>query len=257
MKSYSSHIRRILSTLTLIAVIGLAARQNAVAKPPEGRSLLQRLESSFLFNSMSRWVVREYSKGLLDEQKYNFVSDQGRENIVSESHIGVVGVVLYEFATGDGPSTRYFDSTSPLTRQIIESPGVYWVLNQYATQGDYQYGSYFDTSFNLLNCRYQFSPLVVPMRPGTWEFSIQQHIRTLESQNLSQILLGSFNADVIAPDSGHLYIHIWNKTSKKSLFGGMARRLQRPLLLGTVSQHIVFELTPDEVKNILLNKVYK
>lgn len=239
----TSRLKRLFSTLI---IIGLCL-PSAVPKPPEKRTLLERFENSALFNSLSKILVREYSKGLLDDKVYNLTTDYGRNNLTHESSIACIGVILYEFATGDGPSSRYFYQSDAFTQEVMNSPGVYWLLRQYKNQ----YGSdsvhQFDSNYNLYNYRYQFSPMLVPLRPKTWEFSVDQHLMTWELQNLSQVLLGSFNADVVQVSPNTLRIHLWNKTSKKSLFGGFGRRLQRPLLLGTIQQHVVFDMNISEV----------
>ncbi|MBO6515756.1 MAG: hypothetical protein JJ975_04315 [Bacteroidia bacterium] len=221
------------------------------AKPPEKRSIFERIENSALFNAASRWAVKEYSKGLLKVEDYNLTSERGKQNIMQEHSVATIGVILYEFATGSGPSSRYFDETSLFTQQVKQSPGIEWMVSKYAAQYNSDSLVHISRDLNQYNVRYQFSPMLVPVRTNTWLFSIQEHLKTLEYKNLSQILLGSFNADILYVDDQTIQVHLWNRTSKKSLFGGFGRRLQRPLLLGTVKQHIVFELSIAEINSIL------
>ncbi len=243
---YTNNTLRKFFTLLMVGVFTLPA----LAKPPEKRSILDRIENSALFNSLSKWVIKEYSKGLMDLKDYNVTSDEGKTIIMTKHSAGSVGVILYEFATGDGPSSRYFDESSLFTQEVMQSPGVRWMMEQYRAQYASDSLTALHPGFDQFNARYQFSPVLVPLRPNTWKFSIEQHIKTLELKNLSQLLLGSFNADIQCIDDTTLRIHIWNRTSKKSLFGGFARRLQRPLLLGTVKQHLIFEFSLEEINSI-------
>ncbi len=231
------------------------AKKSKSQDPPEKIRLLERIESSKWISHSAKWLLREYSLGLLSKTDINVLSSLDANRYLLESEVGASGVILYEFATGTGPSTRYFYENSAFTKSFIQSPGVSWILNSYLTQYDSINIDSFQSTKDLFNIRYQFSPLLVPFRPNTWDFSVQQHIETLNRKNLSQIIVGSFNADILYVDSKTIQLHIWNKTSKKSLFAGIGKRLQRPLPLGTVQQHIIFNIRISDLDCIVLNSV--
>jgi hypothetical protein len=228
----------------------------SMANPPEKKTIWQKIENSFLFNSATRWAVREYSEDLLEMNRVDISTEDGKQAIIDSSSLGTVGIILYEFATGEGPASRYFYKSDPFTQEVLRTPGLYYTLNQFASACDSSINTQFDSGFHVNNIRYQFSPVLVPIRPSTWQFSVEQHLATLEARTLSQVLLGSFNTDIHVLNDSTIRLHIWNRTSKKSLFGGFGKRLQRPLWLGTVEQHIVFELSFEEFDAIRRNEVF-
>lgn len=147
-----------------------------------------------------------------------------------------VAIILYEFASGTGPNTRYFYDNEPFTEEFKTGPAMDYMLKTYsehvANTGDSV----------ITNGRYQFSGKAVPFVAETWPFCFQQHFLTLKQGNMSQFVLGSFNYSIHPGDSGHLKIHVWNTTSRRSLFLGIPSRVQRPLILGNVYQHIYMEV---------------
>ena len=212
-------------------------------KPPEKKTLLQRIESSKWLTHGAKWVLREYAKDLLTDNELKALTSLDKSTIINSGEIGTTAVLLYEFATGVGPATRHFNQNDSFTQSLLYSPGMLWLLKNYQQQYLKDSLGCFDTSKNQLNIRYQFSPLLFKIEENNWDFSFQQHLYTFDGKNLSQFMLGSFNADILFQDSRTIQIHIWNQTSKKSLFAGLGSRIQRPLPLGTTQQHITCYLT--------------
>jgi hypothetical protein len=221
------------------AIAGPSKQQNT----PETIRFLERIESSKCLNTVSKWLIRNHSINLLSNEDVSVLSSFDKSNIIDKSKIGTAGILLYEFATGEGPSTRYFYKRHEFTQSFIHSPGVQYVLEQYHQQYDSNRLKSFDSCFDAYNSRYQFSPTLVPFKLESWDFSLIQHFETWDRKNISQIILGSFNSDIQYVNDSTIRVHAWNKTSKKSLFGGIGNRWQRPLPLGTTNQHFVFELT--------------
>ncbi|MCB9261755.1 MAG: hypothetical protein H6607_05210 [Flavobacteriales bacterium] len=200
------------------------------------------------FAKFYKWMLIEYSNDMCQRINvdFNVLTEKGKQQIMADNHIGTAAILLYEFATGEGPDTRYYIDSSSFIDEIKNGSAVDWILNQYLlSYSENEYLQKFDSSSNLLNCRYQFSPLI---EPNTWKFAIKQHVQTLRQKNISQFVLGSVNADVFYISDSTLGVHLWNMTSQKSLLWGLGKRVQRPILLGTITQHIVFELSLEEIK---------
>ena len=215
--------------------------------PPERTNILERLESSKWLNTSAKWVLRNHSMSLLNREDVEVLSTLNKRRMLKESEIGTAGVILFEFATGEGPSTRYFSKSDIFTSSFMRSPGVQNLLNQYTASYVCDSFSAFDSTKDLLNCRYQFSPKIKPLDLKSWDYSLTQHFATWDRKNFSQIILGSFNADIQYINDKTIRFHAWNQTSKKSLFGGFGKRWQRPLHLGTTTQHLTFKLSVAEV----------
>lgn len=243
---------RLFSLISIIILVGnqgfAKILKRNVANPPEKIRLLERIESSKWLNSSSKWLLKNHSMNLIKKQEVELLSTFDKEKLLTESEIGTASVLLLEFATGEGPSTRYFTKEDSFAQSFIKSPGMRWMLNQYANQ--YDSLSTFDSTLNLYNYRYQFSPVLQPFDLTSWDFSLTQHFETWDSKNMSQIFLGSFNADIQCVNDTTLQIHAWNKTSKKSLFLGLGNRWQRPLPLGTIDQHFLLELSIEEIRQL-------
>lgn len=224
------------SSRILIFVLGLAYTLGVEANPPEHR---WQKSNSFLLHTITRYALIDYSKGLLEEVPQ--LSSENKDLLISESSNAAVAIILYEFASGSGPSTRYFYDSQPFVNTIKFGPAMQWVMQQYVGRG----------CKPIENLRYQFSPLLTPFKPNTWGFSVREHYRTLSKENLSQFVLGSFNAEIM--NSGDsVYVHLWNRTSKKSLFLGFGKRIQRPLPFGTISQHIYLVYSKEEALRVAL-----
>lgn len=193
-------------------------------------------------------MLKNHSMNLIKKEEIETIASFNKDVLIHESEIGTAGVLLFEFATGEGPSTRYFNKSDSFTQSFIRSPGMQYVLSQYMAQ--YDSLACFDSTLNLYNYRYQFSPMLTPLDLTTWDFSLTQHLATWDSKNFSQIIIGSFNVDIQYKTDSTIQVHAWNKTSKKSLFLGLGNRWQRPLPLGTIDQHFVFELNVEEVLTI-------
>jgi hypothetical protein len=231
----------------------LSADESAdnIKNPPEKMRILERIESSKWINSSSKWLLRNHSNKLLSREDIETLSSLNKSKLLKNSEIGTAGVLLYEFATGDGASTRYFTDSTKFTESVSKSPGMSWIAAEYLRQYDTAEMGSFDSSLNMFNVRYQFSPSVLPLKLNTWEFSLMQHFETWERKSFSQIILGSYNADLQCINDSTIRVHIWNKTSKKSLFAGFGKRWQRPLILGTTEQHVVFNLTRSQMISLV------
>ena len=86
---------------------------------------------------------------LINKEEIVVLSTLNKNQLVTESEIGAAGVILYEFATGDGPSTRYCTNADSFTISFMSSPGMHWVLNQYMSQYDSLYS--FDSCLKTCN----------------------------------------------------------------------------------------------------------
>jgi hypothetical protein len=216
--------------------------------PPERLNILERIESSKWLNFSAKWILQNHSMSLLNREDVEVLSTLSKKRMLEESEIGTAGVILYEFATGDGPSTRYFSRSDKFTTSFKQSPGVQYLLKQYVATYSGDSFHFFDSCNDVLNYRYQFSPVYKPLDLNTWDFSLKQHFETWDKKNFSQIILGSFNADIQYVNDSTIRIHAWNRTSKKSLYGGFGKRWQRPLPLGTTTQHFTFKLTLSDLR---------
>jgi hypothetical protein len=200
------------------------------ADPPE-KSL--RKGNSFLLNTISKYALIDYSKGLL--KNVNKLSESSKDQIIDKSAHGTVAIILYEFATGLGPYTRFFHEEHPFVHELRLGPAMRWTLYTFFENGEK----------DQRDLRYQFSPLYKPILQSKWPFAVTQHYRTLSEHNLSQFVLGSFNSDVTTYQ-GKVYVHLWNVTSRKSLFLGLGTRVQRPAPFGNAGQHVYLVFTMDE-----------
>lgn len=238
----------------LLPSLGYADRTD-VKKPPEHRRILSFLEDSKWVQNASGWLLRNYSKGILNQKDIEALSSFEKKRVIRESGKGSIGVLLYEFASASGPQARYFNENDALTDLVLESPGVHKLVRDYCSSNQIDTNtSDLTNASSLLNYRYQFSPLIVPLELSTWQTSFLRHIDALETRSLVQVFLGSFNADVFPVNDTTVRIHIWNRTSKKSLFGGLSSSFYRPMFLGTTEQHVSFELSLQELHEIRLNQ---
>lgn len=203
--------------------------------PPERRF---HNGNSFLLHTISKYVLIDYSKGLLDD--VNQLSEDNKNALIEINENATVAILLYEFASGFGPSTRYFYDHHPFTKELKTGSGIRWIMEQYI-KGNQQ---------DIFNIRYQFSPLYYPLDAKIWSFAIKQHVTTLSTRNLSQFVLGSFNADVTRLGD-IIVVHLWNNTSKRSLFWGLGKRNQRPLPLGSIKQHVYITFTLEELESFM------
>ena len=217
----------------------LVAPLLTTADPPEKK---HQHGNSFLLNTISKFALIDYSKGLL--RNVDRLNEESKDELISQSANGTVAILLYEFATGLGPSTRYFVDDQPFTKEFKKGPAMRWTFYTYFENG----------SQDMFNLRYQFSPKYKPFRLSIWRFGITQNYRTLSEHNLSQFVLGSFNADIKNIDD-KIYVHIWNVTSRRSLLLGIGKRVQRPAPLGNIEQHIFLEFTNAEA--MVLARSYK
>lgn len=248
---------QIKSLILVLCLLGCSlpngfANQQVSQKPPEKKSLLQRIESSKWLSHGAKWMLREYAKDLLTEEEIVALSSLDKSTIVNSGEIGTTAVLLYEFATGIGPATRHFNQNDSFTQSVLRSPGMQWLLTNYRNQYEVDSLIQFEADKDQSNVRYQFSPLLFNADQNNWDFSFQQHLMSFDQQNLSQFMLGSFNADIRYVDEQTIQIHLWNQTSKKSLFGGLGNRIQRPLPLGTTRQHITCNINLETINNLLL-----
>ena len=240
--------------LTLVGFIPAKmclADKELVKNPPEQLNLLEKIESSKWLNTTAKWILRNHSMTLLNREEVEVVSSLNKRRMLSESEIGTSGILLFEFATGEGPAIRYFDTSHSFTHAFVQSPGVSYILKKYLSSYSDTSKVKFDSTHDLLDVRYQFSPVYRPIDFKTWDFSLVQHFATWDSKSFSQIYLGSFNADIQYLTDTNIRVHVWNSTSKKSLFAGFGKRWQRPLPLETTTQHITFELSTTDLNALL------
>jgi len=223
-----------LSHICIFLLIMFVVPLQSAADPPEKK---HQNGNSFLLNTISKFALIDYSKGLL--RNVDRLNEESKDELISKSANGTVAILLYEFATGLGPSTRFFVDDQPFTREFKKGPAMRWTFYTYFENG----------CTDMLNLRYQFSPKYKPFKPSLWPFNITQHYRTLSEHNLSQFVLGSFNADIKNIDD-KIYVHVWNVTSRKSLFWGLGKRVQRPAPLGNIEQHIFLEFTVSDARGL-------
>lgn len=207
------------------------------AKPPWKKHVVG---NDFLLTALSKHALISYSKDLLNDVEQ--LSEERKDIYIQSSAHGTVAIILYEFASGMGPSSRYFFDRHPFTQQIKQGPAMRWALSRYFENSEQPF----------VNLRYQFSPLYQPgsFRPKTWPFGLHQHALTLSERNISQFVLGSFNMD-IQSQGEEIFIHLWNQTSRKSLFWGFGKKVQRPLPFGTISQHIFLTYSREEAGQLV------
>lgn len=211
------------------------------AKPPkENLSIIER---------MGTWAIRHFATKRFPQVVR--LSQQAKEHYLDSSSRATSMIILYEFATGTGPNSRYFYPNQPYTQEFIKGPGLAKVLRLYFS--NYAELSGTDTILEPADdIRYQFSPRVGTFEPETWLPAIGQNILTLYEDNMAQFILGSFNASIYPTTDGkRLNIHIWNRMSRRSFFAGFIPRVQRPMYFGTTYQHIVFTLSVDEAFQLL------
>ena len=219
-----------LKKTVLLIVLSLTPILFAPANPTPNRSLLDFAGSLSLYRFSTKRMP--YVRNLDRELKQNVIDTSARQTVY---------ILLYEFATGTGPSTRYFTHNEPFAKKISEGPAVDWLMQVYLDSAENC-----DSLPTLRNIRFQFSAKVIPLDFSTWGFAIKHNIKPLRSQNLAQFMLGSFNADIVPTKDSTLQVHLWNRTSRKSYFIGIGKRRQRPLPLGTVRQHVSFAIPWNE-----------
>jgi hypothetical protein len=227
---------------TLILLLAIACTLNVFAKPPKVKAHKVKSLGIKVWSELGkRALIHHARKRLTDVTN---IGDSVKTEYIEHNAKATVAIILYEFASGTGPSTRYFYDEQPFTEEFKKGPAMKYMLAQYFSQLDS------GGLEPLVNGRYQFSAKAIPFVAETWTFSLKQHYLTLKQVNMSQFVLGSFNYSISEMESGKLHIHVWNTTSRRSLFIGIPKRVQRPLLLGNVYQHIHMELDVDEVQLI-------
>jgi hypothetical protein len=171
------------------------------------------------------------------------LSEFQKQDFFFKDPIASVSVILFEFSTGTGPDTRYFDRRSAFGEQIARGPAVRYLIK-----------TYFDQMIDTMTLvssgkmRYQFS--ILPQDPSTWIFGAKALAQVVKENNVSQFMLGSFFAQIEPIGDGRLRVHIWNVTSRKSYFLGLGLRVQRPKPLGNVTQHIFLDFSYQEARSI-------
>jgi hypothetical protein len=220
----------------------MACSLSAASKPPKVKThKVKNLGIKVWSELGKRALIHHARKRLTDVTN---IDDKVKAEYIAKNAKATVAIIVYEFASGTGPSTRYFYDKQPFTEEFKKGPAMKYMLAKYYGQGDS------GEIKPVVNGRYQFSARAIPFVAETWPFSAQQHYLTLKQVNMSQFVLGSFNYSISETELGKLQIHVWNTTSRRSLFVGIPKRVQRPLLLGNVYQHIHMELDKDEVQLI-------
>ena len=178
------------------------------------------------------------------------ISERGLEalnksNIILSDANKTAILLVYEFATGTGPTHSYWYEYHPYTQLFIQGEGMKFIGHQYFQLNQN------DTFHSVEDIRYQFSPKMFPLRSINWYFSFIQHYKVLKSNNLAQFVLGSFNANVEVMNQELFHFTIYNRMSRKSLFLGLGPRVSRPKPLGTTFQTISFNLTKSQLLELM------
>jgi hypothetical protein len=210
----------------LLVVLALAPIIVAPANPTPRGTILDLAGSLSLYRFSTKRMPH-----------VRFLNRELKQQVIDTSARQTVFILLYEFATGTGPYARYFVHNEPFAMKISEGPAVDWLMKTYLDSA-----ALYDSLPTLRDVRFQFSAKVIPLDLSTWGFAIKHNIKPLKSKNLSQFMLGSFNADIIPTKDSTLQVHLWNRTSRKSYFIGIGKRRQRPLPLGTIRQHVSFTI---------------
>lgn len=227
--------RRILLLICLLCAL-LSARQLYAAPQPVDPS--PGYNNQGIIQRIGKWALLRWSEKRL--KNVSDLDEQAKTRFLAKSSRAGVAIILYEFATGTGPSIRYLDERTQFARDIVKGPAIKYLTEEYVALHD---------GDGSLTLRYQFSPL--PQKPGTWPFGLKHHLLTLTGGHLSQFMLGSFYASYDPRSNGHIHVHIWNITSRKSYFLRIGPRVQRPLPFGNVTQHVFIDLSPEEQNAIL------
>jgi|GEM_PF-3627360 len=223
-------MRKIVSILLLCSL----AIATTDAKPPKVKEQRAKQLGIRLWSELGKRALIHHARKRLTD--VTDIESKKKEEYIATNAKATVAIILYEFASGTGPTTRYFYDGQPFTEEFKTGPAMEYMLNQFYSQTDSNQGK------AIYNGRYQFSGRAIPFVAETWPFSIQQHYLTLKQVNMSQFVLGSFNFSIVPTDSNTLRIHVWNTTSRRSLFLGIPHRVQRPMILGNVYQHIYMEV---------------
>lgn len=191
-----------------------------------------------ILDQLGRWSIVKYCKlkGLNSTRNVSKIESHRNPQAIYQTL-----TLLYDFATVSGPEHTYWRQNDAFTKEIINGRGTDYLCAAYLA------GIGKDSSFFIQQMRYQASAKVWPPKMKTWYFAIHENACLLRDSNLSQFILGSFNA-VLTPvglDSVHFYLY--NRMSRKSLFIGIGPRVKRPKMLGTTWQHINFTLSVDEL----------
>jgi hypothetical protein len=130
------------------------------AEPPrvekhKGKQLGIRLWSEL----GKRALIHHARKRLTDVTE---IDEALKEEYISKYAKATVAIILYEFASGTGPTTRYFHDKQPFTEEFKQGPAMQYMLNCYHSQIDSTGDSI------LLNGRYQFSGHAIPFVAESW-----------------------------------------------------------------------------------------
>lgn len=222
-------MRRIITILLPLLLITSAVH----AKPPKHKKKVAKELGIKLWSELGKRALIHHARKRLTDVTH--IDEELKNSYISTNAKATVAIILYEFASGTGPTTRHFYDGQPFTEEFKTGPAMEYMLQTYRELLD-------STDQTVItNGRYQFSGRAIPFVWETWPFSLQQHYLTLKQVNMSQFVLGSFNYSIEPKPNGNLKIHVWNTTSRRSLFIGIPDRVQRPMLLGNVYQHIYME----------------
>jgi len=214
--------------------------QSSAVQPPTPHSRSSINSQNWLLNQVGKIALQVYTYDIL--KNISDLDEKRKAEFFVKDEKATVGIILHEFATGTGPSVRYFDERTPFVQEIERGPAIEYLMHEYVN------GPWFENLDTANKMRYQFSALAKD--PSTWTFGVNQFFVTLGERNLSQFMLGSFFSNITPTDRGTLHIHIWNITSKRSYFLGLGPRVQRPLAFGNVTQHIYLEVSLDQAKEL-------
>lgn len=180
----------------------------------------------------------------------NQISEKGLQ-VLNKTHIicsdanKTAVLLVYEFATGTGPSHSFWYKYHPYTQLFLQGEGMKYVCKQFLLLNKN------DTFQSIADIRYQFSARVIPFKPNTWYFAFSQNYKVLKANNMAQFVLGSFNVQVDVIDQELFHFTVRNLMSRRSLFIGLGPRVNRPKPLGTTYQTISFTLSKAEMLELI------
>lgn len=202
------------------------------ADPPVNKKL-ERENNVFDFTAFL--ALKAFSKSLNSTIKWD--ENKLADSLVKHTTKLAVGVLIFEFATGNGPIKRQFTESDSFTQALKMSPAMKEIYKQVIN----------DTFDNHKTYRFQFSPT---KSIKTWGPSLKRHYEVAKAKNLNQFFLGSFFVDV-KRIGNTLDFTISNETSRKSLYLTIFKKKRRPDLLGSIFQEFNFQLSRQELQKLI------
>ena len=190
----------------------------------------QRFSSFFhenaVIDKMSDCIV-EYALSLCPEVET--LDEEGKQNIFKTSAEKTVGVLLYEFATGKGPSERKFtdiDNDCPFVTKYLEGRIREEIINDLKKTLIKEACNAYEDFKN----RYSEDGVIIPLEltPGE-QLSIGQSVERHFFSNLEQIFIGGAVATIKPTDDPSIInVEIENTTGMRSLFLHITKDIEIP-----------------------------